>query len=237
MKKSNLCRVVATLAALSLVMATAGCTGTRETPDPELINGGSSEVTGTSETVGTSETSETSEETGEDGDVKGRADGERFVQVITIEGMEEEVGYEHAIDETLGFEMDYEYEMLKRRTEVDFERFFSFYDDPTEPVNYLEITFEEGTEATVGAAITEELLKEYKVYVGSFDLSNGQSVTRLDASEAKEGGVMPENLQQVYIIPANGGCLVATAHFSIEAAEGFGTRFANMVRTLRVIEK
>jgi hypothetical protein len=44
------------------------------------------------------------------------------------------------------------------------------------------------------------------------------------------------SLQTVYIIPSGEGCLVATAHCTIESAEGFGARFSYMMNTLTLIE-
>ena len=48
---------------------------------------------------------------------------------------------------------------------------------------------------------------------------------------------MPDLLQMVYIIPAPDGCRVATAHYSIESAEGFGRRFSYILNTLVVIDR
>ena len=47
-----------------------------------------------------------------------RADGERYDAVITIEGMEETVHYEHIVNTALGFEMDYDYERFLRHSVV-----------------------------------------------------------------------------------------------------------------------
>ncbi len=46
---------------------------------------------------------------------------------------------------------------------------------------------------------------------------------------------MPDHLQMVYIIPSADGCLTATAHYSLEDAEGFGRRFDYIMNTLSVI--
>jgi len=58
---------------------------------------------------------------------------------------------------------------------------------------------------------------------------------RIDASAEKGGMTMPDLLQMVYIIPAADGCRVATAHYSIESAEGFGRRFHYMMDTFSAI--
>ena len=46
---------------------------------------------------------------------------------------------------------------------------------------------------------------------------------------------MPPQLQMVYIIPADDGCRVVTAHYAIEGAEGFGRRFHYFMDTFEVI--
>ena len=48
---------------------------------------------------------------------------------------------------------------------------------------------------------------------------------------------MPELLQTVYVIPAADGCRIATAHYTNESAEGFGTRFHCIMNTLAVIDR
>ena len=50
-------------------------------------------------------------------------------------------------------------------------------------------------------------------------------------------GGTPDLLQMVYIIPADGGSIIGTAHYSFESAEGFGRRFAYIMNTLTVIER
>ena len=58
-----------------------------------------------------------------------------------IEGIEETVRYEHIINDSIGIEMDYDYESLKRYSESDRERFVSVYDDPEKPEIYLDVTY------------------------------------------------------------------------------------------------
>ena len=60
----------------------------------------------------------------------GRKDGERFEEVIGIEGQEETVQYEHVKNEQIGHELDSENESLKRITESDCQRLDSDYDQP-----------------------------------------------------------------------------------------------------------
>ena len=167
----------------------------------------------------------------------GRADGERFEATIFIEGMEEPVVYEHIVNTSAGFEMDYEVESLLRVTLTNGERFLSLWDDPENPENFFEVTRDTGNANLVADALSATLSNDYEVVSETLNLDGVGSCIRLDASEVKGGGWMPEQLQTVYIIPAGNGCLIATAHCSIEAAEGFGHRFACMMNTLRLLER
>ena len=86
------------------------------------------------------EVQETASVTFEPAHASGRQNGERFEEVIALEGMEETVRYEHVRNDELGFEMDYDYESLVRRSEPERECFVSIYDDPQNPQYYLEVT-------------------------------------------------------------------------------------------------
>lgn len=165
-----------------------------------------------------------------------RKDGERFGGVIMIEGMEEAVSYEHIRNSTIGVEMDYDYEMFARYSDSDRERFISLYDDQEKPENYLEVRYSTEDADAVAATISEELSKDYDIIREEFMLERAGSCIRIDASADKGGLTMPERLQMVYIIPADDGCRIATAHYSIEGAEGFGARFRNMMDTFQVIK-
>ena len=165
-----------------------------------------------------------------------REDGERFEAVINMEGMEETVQYEHIVNADLGIEMDYDYEFFVRESEPERECFVSVYDDPAAPRNYLEVTRSTEDAETAAAAVSEALSQDYELYTDSVLLDGAGSCVRIDASEEKGGGIMPELLQTVYIIPAADGCRIAAAHYSIESAEGFGTRFAYLVNTLTVLD-
>ena len=90
----------------------------------------------------------------------GRQDGERFEGVITLEGMEETVRYEHIRSEAAGVEMDFDYERFVRRTGTNRERFISVYDDPENPLNYLEVEYRPEDAETVSASISEALSSE-----------------------------------------------------------------------------
>ena len=165
-----------------------------------------------------------------------REDGERFEGVIMIEGMEEAVSYEHIRNSSIGVEMDYDYELFERHSEADRDCFVSCYDDSENPENYLEVTCSAVDAETAAASISEALSKDYDIIREEFMLERAGSCIRIDASADKGGMTMPEHLQMVYIIPADDGCRIATAHYAIEGAEGFGVRFRNMMHTLEVIE-
>ena len=91
---------------------------------------------------------------------------------------------------------------------------------------------------TAAAAICETLSGEYEISRhDSFPLDRAGSCIRIDASEVKGGGYMPDQLQAVYIIPASDGCRIAAAHYAIEGAEGFGRRFHYMMETFSIIDR
>ena len=163
--------------------------------------------------------------------------GERFEDTITIEGMEETVQYEHLRNDAIGIEMDYDYEKFVRRSEPDRECFISIYDDAENPENYLEVTYSDEDADTASASISETLSNDYEINVEPYTLYIAGECTRIDASEEKGGGKMPDKLQMVYIVPAEDGCRIITAHYNIEDAEGFGRRFSYMAKSLAVIDR
>ncbi len=165
----------------------------------------------------------------------GRQDGERFEGVITLEGMEETVRYEHIRSEAAGVEMDYDYELFVRRTGPDRERFISVYDDPEKPENYLEVEYRPEDAETVSASISEALSSEYEIRKSEYALDRAGTCIRIDADEVKGGGFMPDHLQLVYIIPAEDGCRVATEHYETVESEGFGRRFRYFVNSIEVV--
>ena len=234
MKKSLLIMTLAVTFAATTVIA--GCnkkTATSETvpaSEPLVVieNTGSSEVI--EEPVNMGEVSQQMVS------AAGRADGERFPVSIMVEGMEDTVTYEHAINETAGFEVDFDVDSLVRESGPDRELFISIYEDPRSPEDYLEITFSNDDADTVAASIAEELSKDYDIIEESYTLENAGVCKRIDAS-ADKNGLPADNMQTVYIIPAEDGCRVATAHYVMEAAEGFGSRFAQMMQTLYVIKR
>ena len=168
--------------------------------------------------------------------VTGRQNGERFEEVIILEGMEETVRYEHVRNDTIGFEMDYDYEHFNRHSESDRECFVSCYDDPDNPENYLEVRYDPHDADTIAVSISEALSNNYDISKNDFFmLDRAGRCIRIDASAEKGGMRMPDLLQMVYVIPASDGCRVATAHYSIEGAEGFGRRFHYFMDTFSVI--
>ena len=166
----------------------------------------------------------------------GRQNGERFEDVIILEGMEETVHYEHLRNDALGIDMDYDYETFVRRNETDREIFVSRWDDPEHPENYLELRYNPLDAETVAANICAALSNEYEIdREDSFPLERAGGCIRIDASEVKGGGYMPDHLQTVYIIPAGDGCRIAAVHSYIVESEGFGRRFRYMMDTFSAV--
>ena len=165
----------------------------------------------------------------------GRQDGERFDAVIILEGMEETVHYEHVRNVTLGFEMDYDYESLVRRSEADRECFVSAWDLPDAPENYLELSYRVGDAESVAAAVREELSGTYDLLEESRELERAGSCLYIEAAVLKGTNNMADQLQMVYIIPTADGCIVARVHCAAEAAEGFARRCNYMIDTISTL--
>ena len=168
----------------------------------------------------------------------GRQDGERFETTVMVEGTEESVGYEHVRSEALGFELDYDYEMLERFSEAERERFLARGEDPEDPWNYFELRTVPGGSEAVTAALSANLADAYdKVEAAPYTLAGAGACTLLDASGAKEGKALSGSLQSVYVIPAGERCLVAAVHCTMESTEGFGVRVSQILNTLTLIGK
>ena len=176
-------------------------------------------------------------ETSEPAPLPARQDGERFEDVIMLEGMEETVKYEHVVNKTLGIEMDYDYESFVRRSEADRERFVSVWDNAATPENWLEVTYSAESTEAAAASVREALSLEYDLLEDTRTLDRAGDCLRIEASVIKGTNNMAPQIQTVYIIPAPDGCLIASAHCAIEASEGFGRRFAYMLNTLSVISR
>ena len=96
--------------------------------------------------------------------------------------MEETVHYEHIRNESIGFEMDYDYENFQRRSEADRECFISVWDDAANPENYLEVKHLSQDAETAAASIAQELSDRYDVGRSTFTLEKAGDCIRLDAS-------------------------------------------------------
>ena len=234
--------------ALLLITMTmlAGC-GKQETENTEIFEAVSSEASAeepapaeetTPETETTPEeaaesAAEAEKAAAEEAAQSGRKDGERFDGVITLEGMEETVHYEHIINESAGIEMDYDYESFVRESSADTERFISIYDDPSKPENYLEVTRSSDDAKTVADAIEKEFAEEYKVSRDDITLENGVNCIQLSASQPKNEGETVDYYKGAFIIPKEDGCIITKDYMYFEASEGFGRRFVYMINTIK----
>ena len=226
-RKENIAAVSAVLVSLLLVMTMlVGCGGNKA---PEETPGPAAET----EPVSRPEPEETpAAETD-----PGRQDGERFEEIVILEGNEETVGYEHVRDEGIGFELDYEYDMLERRIEPERELFVSPYDDPEDPSNYLELCRVPEKLDDAAASVYALLRNDYDLVVSeNTTLDRAGECIRIDASGGR-GAAGSDSMQTVYIIPAADGSLIAAAHYTVESSEGFGTRFAYIMNTCAPIDR
>lgn len=160
----------------------------------------------------------------------------RFDAVIMIEGMEETVQYEHAVNEELGIAINYEYKLFERFSEEDRETFISVYDDPENPSEYFDISYRAEAADAVLAQESAALKEKYEISVSELTLNGAGKCTYIDASADKGGKTMPEVLRSVYIIPAQDGCYVVSTRCYIESAEGFGVRVRNMINTITLLD-
>ena len=222
-------KILALILSLTLALSLAGCAFSRPTQSAAPTAEPQAAPAGSAEEPAASEPADVALKTG-------RQNGERFEEVILLEGMEETVKYEHVVSTAAGIEIDYEYEDLARRSEADRELFLSVWDDPSQPVNYLEVRYDTGNAELVASALNAGLAASYDTTLEETELERAGRCLRINASQVKGGG-LADQLQTVYIIPASDGCRIATAHYSLEAAEGFGSRFHSMLQTLSVIDR
>ena len=166
-----------------------------------------------------------------------RQNGERFETTIMLEGMEEKVNYEHIRNDTLGIEMDYDYEAFTRQSTPERERFVSSWDNPESPENYLEIIYSPENAETIAAFVSSRFSNEYDITRVTRNLTHVGECTRIEASVLKGTNRMADQIQAVYIIPAADGCRVASAYYVTAASEGFAHRLDYMLDTLAVIDK
>ena len=165
-----------------------------------------------------------------------RENGERFEDVIMIEGMEETIKLEHVINETAGFAMDYDYEGFVRQSAADHECFVWSYDDPEKPENFVEVSYSAEDAQTVADTIEQELSESYEVYRDTTVLSSGCECIRMDASAVAGGANTADVIQAVYVIPAADGCRVARIQYLPEGSDGFSKRLTYLVNTITVME-
>ncbi len=185
------------------------------------------------ETEPEADTAKETEEASSEAEKSGMKDGDRFDDVIILEGMEETVHYEHVINESIGLEMDYDYESFVRYSEPERECFISIYDDAQKPENYLEIVHSNEAAESVADSIAEDLSKEYDITRTEMTLDHAGSCVKISASEDKNTHGTADMIYVVYIIPRDDGCLIAKESMYFEASEGFGRRFNYMVNTIR----
>ena len=224
-RKANRQEAILTMM-LVLGLLLAGCGRKDAAPAP-------SEPVAQSETVSPAETAVSSEAE----IIIGRQDGERFEEVILLEGMEEKVRYEHVRNVAVGIEMDYDYESFIRQSDAERERFVPVWENAEDPEIWLEVTASPENAETVASSVEEALENEYDTIREAITLDRAGSCIRIDASNDKGNGETPDRLQTVTIIPAPDGCRVAAAHYSFESAEGFGRRFSSILNTLAVIDR
>ncbi|MBR5113872.1 MAG: hypothetical protein IK101_01090 [Oscillospiraceae bacterium] len=223
-------RIILILAlALALVLSLAACA---KTPAPAPTAEPAPTTEPTSEPAPTAEPTATPEPTPAP---SRRQPGERFEETIILEGMEETIKYEHVRSDELGFEIDYDYERFERRAEGEREIFVSIWDEPADPLNYLELTARTEDAETVAAEVRDALSGEFELLEHPRELDLAGECIYIEASSLKNGGGMPDRLQIFLIVPAADGCRVATEHLEAEASEGFGRRFGYMLNTLIVI--
>ena len=158
-----------------------------------------------------------------------RQDGERFEGVIMLEGMQETVKYEHVRNDSLGIELDYDYENFERHNDSGSECFVSRYDAGTS----LDIGYSPESAEKMADSFAETFSMAYDTVREPCTLAKAGSCIRIDASVTKDGQT-PDLLQAVYIIPAGEGSIVAGMQYSFEAADGFGKRFNEILNTLEI---
>lgn len=213
-------KLLALVLSLTLLLAAAaGCAKGKEEPQP-------------AETESPVETAEAAEET----PAIERQHGERFEDVIMIEGMEETIKLEHFVNETAGLAMDYDYESFVCRASSDRLQIVSAYDDPETPENYIEVSYCPDDAETVADAIEKALSAYYAVSRDTAVLKSGVECIHMDASATPDGAYTADVLQAVYVIPADDGCRVAHLRYLPEGSDGFGRRLAYLASTVTVMD-
>ena len=166
----------------------------------------------------------------------GHQAGDRYEGTVTLDGMEQTVRYEQIRNDTIGFEMGYDYERFERRSGPDRERFILKGEDPAHPEVYLDVTRGADDAETAAASVVEALSTEYAPYRGECTLDHAGRCIKINADVDKNGQMTIDRLQVVYIIPAADRCLVAWGHNGFDSADAFGALYRNMMHTLVVLE-
>ena len=148
--------------------------------------------------------------------------GDRYEGTVTLEGVKQTVHYEQIRNDTIGFEMGYDYERFERHSSPDRERMILKGEDPEHPEVYLEVTRSAEDAETTAASIGEALSTEYRIYRGEFTLDHAGNGITIDADVDKSGQMTMDQLQVVYIIPTSDGCLAAWGHNTLDSADAFG---------------
>lgn len=239
MKNRKFITTVAALTIASTMMIAGGCSKeeTKETAAEETTTA----TTAANETAAEAVSEVLEEETESEPEViietdyespTGMKDGDQFEVSIMLEGMEETVSYEHVINSGVGFEMDFECEILNRVSEADKETFISMYEDQSNPQIFFEVEYEGDSTDNVASSISSLLSGSYELTQDTYKLDNAGACTRIVASSTTGDNTV----QTIYIIPAGNGSVVATAHYTLESTEGFGSRFNQMANTIIIIE-
>lgn len=166
----------------------------------------------------------------------GHQAGDRYEGTVMMDGMEETVRYEQIRNDTLGFEMGYDYDRFERHSEPDRERFILKDEDPAHPEVYLEITRSADDAETTAASIGEALSQEYGITSGEYVLDQAGNCIVINADTDKTGQMTMDLLQVVYIIPAGDGCLVAWGHNTFDSADAFGALYRSMMHTFAALD-
>ncbi len=163
--------------------------------------------------------------------------GDRYEGTVTLDGVEQTVRYEQIRNDTIGFEIGYDYDRFERYSEPDRERFILKGENPEHPEVYLEVTRRAEDAETTAESIVETLSGEYDPYKGEFTLDHAGNCITINADVDKTGQMTMDYLQVVYIIPASDGCIVAWGHNTFDSADAFAALYRNMMHTLVVLEE
>lgn len=162
-------------------------------------------------------------------------DGFRFESSVWLEGMEEKVQYEHAISLNAGISIDYDYGMFTRMTGEASETFVSVYDDGAQPKNYIAISASPADGETMKGIIEAYLKQTFgSILTEQTDVGPFTGCTRFTASNPITDDFSADSVTVQYVIPANDGSRLVELYYTVETAEGFGSRMEQMLDTLQL---